>query len=72
MSTAAKTAGRVEALIDLQLAFSAAEEEMNRAWLIYRDKRPDAAALDTYTTAMNRCQDLKTRIHQFKVAGRAA
>lgn len=72
MNAGQSTADRVQELIDLQLEFTAATEEMNRLWVAYRDARPDAAALDAYTTATERCEALKSAIYQFKTAGRAA
>lgn len=72
MSAAEETARQVQALIDLQLEFTAATEAMNQDWVIYRNARPNAALLDAYTACVDRCQELKTEIYQFKIAGRAA
>ena len=48
--------------IELQRRFSAAIEEMNVAWTIYRQDREDAEKLHRYTRATTRCQTLKDAI----------
>lgn len=72
MSSATETAGHVMELVDLQIEFTAAEEAMNKAWVIYRNDRSDETALEAYTASLERCEELKTAIYQFKLAGRKA
>jgi hypothetical protein len=70
MIASADPADKVRKIIDLQIEFTAAEENMKKAWLIYRDRRPDAAALDAYTSAVEHCQRLKEDIFTIRTAGR--
>ena len=73
-----KTESTFERLLDLQIEFTAATDEMNRTWVVYRNTRDGkdqaaaAAALDAYTASLERCQALKEAIYEIKVSGRAA
>lgn len=60
-------------LADMKLELLEAEEDMQLKWHAYRDSRPNPAALDAYTAAVDRCGELKGRIltYQTRMVGGA-
>lgn len=53
-------------LADMKMELHEAEQDMQKKWLEYRNIRPNNAALDAYTEAVDRCGRLKAEIYEYQ------